>query len=287
MCVWLLLTTYDYLKFWSGISYEDLDYGSTLHFATIASNNGHDGRTGLPFLGKPEVINDFAHRAIHVEVILGKQIVEAYYGRPHAKSYYMGCSTGGRQGAQSALRYPADFDGILAGSPAIDFNHMMYWVGMLGKAVGAPLGDASPSFISPALWEVVAAEVISQCDALDGVRNGIIDEPDACDFRPEALMCGGDEEDSSTCLTVPQIDALRKIYSPLYADGELKYPRFDPGAEGSPAIPLTFSGDFPGSTRVRSLLSPAIAAAHTSSHAGLAQIRHSQRHGLRFAPVRA
>jgi feruloyl esterase len=155
---------------------------------------------------------------------------------------------------QSALRYPADFDGILAGAPATDFNHLMYWAGMLGKYVGAPLGDASPAFLSPELWKAVAGEVMTQCDALDGVHDGIIDEPDACDFRPEALMCRGDDEDLSVCLTPPQVDALQKIYAPLYADGELIYPRFDPGAEGSPAMTRTFSGDFPAYPRVRIII---------------------------------
>jgi feruloyl esterase len=138
---------------------------------------------------------------------------------------------------------------------------------MLARHIGAPKGDASPAFISPALWKIVAEEVLNQCDALDGVRDGIIDEPDACDFRPEALLCRS-AEDPATCLTPPQVDALQKIYSPLYAGGELIYPRYDPGAEGSPATLSSsmFSGDFPLHLLVRLFIPTSFfAATHSSS----------------------
>ncbi|KAJ6472691.1 tannase and feruloyl esterase [Mycena vitilis] len=227
------------------IGYDELDYGSSLHFATVASNNGHDGDTGLPFFRKPEVLNDFSFRSIHVEAVVGKQIVEAYYGRPHDKSYYLGCSTGGRQGTQSALKYPEDFDGIIAGAPATDFNHLIHWTGMLSRYLGAPDKASSPSYISPELWKLVSKDVLRQCDGLDGVLDGILDEPDACEFRPEALLCGGGKS-SKACLTSRQVEALRKIYSPLYGlDGELVYVRYDPGAESRPLMTFSLSGEFP------------------------------------------
>ncbi|KAJ7207215.1 tannase and feruloyl esterase [Mycena pura] len=222
------------------ISYRDLTYGSALHFATVGSNNGHDGDTGTPFLGNPEVLYDFAFRSIHVEAVIGKQISESYYGRRHDKSYYLGCSTGGRQGTQTAYQYPEDFDGIMAGAPANDMNHLMHWTGMLARHIGAPDSN-SPAFIPLALWKVVADEIMRQCDALDGVVDGIITEPDACAFRPEALLCHNG--DSKKCLTSPQVEALRRIYAPLYGDGDLIYPRFDPGAESLGV--RAFSGQFP------------------------------------------
>ena len=121
-----------------GIDYSNLDYGSGLHFAAVGSDNGHDGNSGIVFLNHPEVINDFAFRAVHVEAVIGKQIVEKYYGKAQHKSYYLGCSTGGRQGTQEALKFPDDFDGIIGGSPATDFNHLQGWSGLLGTFVGAP-----------------------------------------------------------------------------------------------------------------------------------------------------
>ncbi|KAG6853873.1 hypothetical protein C0991_000480 [Blastosporella zonata] len=183
------------------VYYINLDYGASLHFATVSSNNGHDGTDGKPFFNNPEVINDFAFRAIHVQTVIGKQIAEAYYGQPHHRSYYLGCSTGGRQGTQAALKYPEDFDGIVAGAPATDWNHLLGWSAMLARYIGMPHASTSPSFISPALWNVIAAEILKQCDALDGVEDGIITEPDACEFRPEAILCAGGTTEG--CLLVP------------------------------------------------------------------------------------
>ncbi|GLB45758.1 putative tannase and feruloyl esterase [Lyophyllum shimeji] len=206
---------------------------------TVGSNNGHDGgvANGTAFLNHPEVINDFAYRAIHVQTVIGKQIVQAYYGQPHHKSYYLGCSSGGRQGTQAALKYPEDFDGIVAGAPATFCNDFLGWGGMMGRYDGAP----NTSLIPPALWNLVAAEVLKQCDELDGVKDGIITEPDACAFRPEAIQCMG--KNTTDCLSKPQVDALRKIYSPLYgSDGKLLYPRYEPGMEAGGNWRVYFNG---------------------------------------------
>ncbi|KAG6828121.1 hypothetical protein H0H87_002828 [Tephrocybe sp. NHM501043] len=224
------------------VDYRNLDYGASLNFATVASNNGHDGIDGQVFFHKAEVINDFAYRAIHIQTVVGKQIVDAYYGSPHHRSYYLGCSTGGRQGTQAALKYPDDFDGIVAGAPATDWNHLLGWAAMLARHVGTPHASTSPSFIPPSLWDVVAAEILKQCDALDGVEDGILTEPDACEFRPEVLVCSA-QEPTEDCLSIPQVEALRKIYQPLYdTEGELIYPRYDPGTEADGNAQAAMSG---------------------------------------------
>jgi feruloyl esterase len=204
----------------------------------VGTDNGHDGGGGADpgdahqFLNHPEVINDFAFRAVHVGAEVGKQIVQAYYSRAAAKSYFLGCSTGGRQATQSALKFPTDFDGILGGAPATDFNHADGAFGMISRYFGAPTSpaEASPKWIPADLWELVSAEILRQCDALDGVVDGIITEPDACEFRPEALQCTSGER--ANCLTLIQVEALHNLYSPLYGlSGQLLYPRFPPGAE--------------------------------------------------------
>ncbi|KAJ6530000.1 tannase and feruloyl esterase [Mycena vulgaris] len=225
------------------IDYANLDYGSSLHFAAVGSDNGHDGNSGSVFLDHPEVINDFAFRAVHVEAVIGKQIVRAYYGTAAAKSYYLGCSTGGRQGTQAALKFPGDFDGIVAGSPATDFNHLTVWQGILSHYVGAPTSNASPSpkFLPPALWAVVSAEILRQCDALDGVVDGIITEPDACDFRPETVQCTG--RNTTGCLTPTQVESVKNVFTPLFGgQGQLIYPRYSPGAEADPSQSQIFGG---------------------------------------------
>ncbi|KAJ6452480.1 tannase and feruloyl esterase [Mycena sanguinolenta] len=229
------------------IEYADLDYTTSLHFAAIASDNGHDGASGLPFLGHPEIINDFAFRAIHAEAVVGKQLVEAYYGRPASKSYFSGCSTGGRQGTQAALRFPSDFDGILAGAPATDSNHLQAWTGILGHYIGATSPDSvvntSASFIPPELWSVVSAEILRQCDELDGVLDGIITEPDDCDFQIDPIRCEANQ--TTGCVSAVQADALNKIYTSLLDDsGQLIYPRYTPGAEADPNAATVFDGTF-------------------------------------------
>ena len=215
-----------------GIDYTNLEYGSSLGFASVASNNGHDGNSGLAFANNSEVLADFTSRAIHVETIVGKELIAAYYERSPKRSYYMGCSTGGRQGVYAALHYPADFDGILAGAPATNYNHLLGWSGMITRYLGAPHGDESANFIPAHLWDLVSEEILRQCDGLDGVTDGIITEPDACEFVPETLLCEGRSIDK--CLSKTQVEVLRKIYSPLYdLNGNLLFPRFDPGAESS------------------------------------------------------
>ncbi|KLO15211.1 tannase and feruloyl esterase [Schizopora paradoxa] len=229
------------------VDYPNLSYGSSLGFAAVGSNNGHDGNTGEFFVNNPEVLNDFTHRSIHTEQLVGKQLVREYYGKPHKKSYYMGCSTGGRQGVLSALRYPEDFDGILAGAPATNFVALQGAYATMSQYVGAPnaTGKANPSFISTELWEVVTQEILNQCDELDGVKDGIITEPDGCDFRPEQLLCDGSWWSAKKCLTPAQVEALNRIYQPIFgSDGRLLFPRFDPGAEAEPlSQKAIFSGE--------------------------------------------
>ncbi|KAJ7137062.1 tannase and feruloyl esterase [Mycena epipterygia] len=223
------------------IDYSALDYTTSLHFASVGTDNGHDGGGGADpgdahqFLNHPEVINDFAFRAIHAGAEIGKQIVHAYYTRAAAKSYFLGCSTGGRQATQSALKFPDDFDGILGGAPATDFNNAIGAFGMISRYFGAPTtpAEASPKWIPADLWELVSEEILRQCDVLDGVVDGIITDADACEFRPEALQCTSDE--TANCLTPIQVEALHNLYSPLYGlEGQLLYPRFPPGAEADP-----------------------------------------------------
>jgi feruloyl esterase len=228
-----------------------------MNFATIGSDNGHDGMTGLPLLNRPEVINDFAYRSVHVATAVGKQIIETYYRAVPSKSYYLGCSTGGRQGIQSALMYPEDYDGILAGAPPVNFNRLIGWSGLVTQHLGAPHGESSPAYIpSTLLLEVVSKEILRQCDSLDGLVDGVIS--DDCDFDPEVLLCS-EGSSNEGCLTQAQIDGLRMFYTPIYgSDGRELYPAFDLGSEADLHVArLFFSGQFHRLTHVSTL-------AHTS-----------------------
>ncbi|KAJ7903042.1 tannase and feruloyl esterase [Mycena leptocephala] len=217
-----------------GIDYVDLDYETSLHFATIGSDNGHDGESGMPFL------NHFAFRAIHVKAVIGKQIVEAYYGTPVAQYYYLGCSTGGRQGTQAALKFPEDFDDIVAGAPTTDSNHLLGW-----EEYFPTMSEGRTQSPRPDQWNVVSAEILEQCDCLDGVLNGIITEPDDCNFNPEPLLCTVNQ--TTACLTEVQLEAIKNICTPLFgSDGELLYPRYSPGGEADALAQSIFGGNLWG-----------------------------------------
>ncbi|KAI5820797.1 tannase and feruloyl esterase [Pyronema omphalodes] len=221
------------------IDYANLNYLSSYNFAVVGSNNGHNGTGGAPFLNAPEVITDFAWRAIHTESDMVKEIVKRYYGRKQTKAYYVGCSTGGRQGFKSAQDFPGDFDGILAGAPAFDFNHLLGWSGILSRYNGAPGGKP---IIGKELLAAVGRDVISQCDLIDGVKDGIIDHPDQCIYRPEAMLCSESKKD--LCLTPQQAEIIRRIFEPIYGmDGKLLYPRYEPGADFGGYATMTFSGN--------------------------------------------
>ena len=111
------------------IQYEDIAYATSFGFATVGANNGHNGTRGVAFYQNSEIVADFAYRSLHTGVVVGKEITEAYYQRNYSKSYYLGCSTGGRQGFKSAQKFPEDFDGIVAGAPALAFNNLSSWSG--------------------------------------------------------------------------------------------------------------------------------------------------------------
>lgn len=115
--------------------------------------------------------------SLHTGVVVGKQISQGFYGKTHDKSYYLGCSTGGRQGFKSAQDFPDDFDGIVAGAPAFSFNNLTSWSGHFYAITGPP---GSPTFVSPALWSQVYADVMKQCDLLDGYADKVLEFPAQC-----------------------------------------------------------------------------------------------------------
>ncbi|KAJ8092145.1 hypothetical protein PM082_023969 [Marasmius tenuissimus] len=213
------------------IKYPDLVYTTSLGFAAVGANNGHNGTSGAPFDDAPEVVNDFAYRSIHTNAVVGKQITKSFYGEPHKKSYYLGCSTGGRQGLKSVEDFPEDFDGVVAGAPAANFNGLLAWSGhFLTEITG---NSTQPTFIPLDLWKgLIHDSIFSQCDGIDGVKDGIIEDPNLCDYDPSVLLCQGGDSDSD-CLTEDQVETVRKVFSPfLSSDGQtVLYPRAQPGLE--------------------------------------------------------
>lgn len=206
-------------------------------YATASTDTGHVGSPldGAWALGRPDLVADFGHRGIHVTAVAAKAVVEAFYGTPPARSYFVGCSTGGKQGLTEAQRYPADYDGIVAGAPANFFTHLVVASNWVGQALHVDPASAIP----PAKLPMIEAAMLDRCDARDGLRDGLIDDPRRCRVDPARLRCrGGDGPD---CLTVAQVKALRKLYAgPRTSRGRRIYPGFVPGGEvgiGSDAGP--------------------------------------------------
>lgn len=104
------------------IQYPELSYMASLGFAVVGSNNGHNGTSGAAFLNNPDIVHDFASRAVHTSAVVGKEVAKAYYGVEQKKSYSTGCSTGGRQGLKSVQEWPEDFDGVIAGAPVSSYT---------------------------------------------------------------------------------------------------------------------------------------------------------------------
>lgn len=197
-------------------------------YAAASTDTGHEaGGTDASWaLHHPEKTIDFGHRAIHEMTVKGKALVAAYYGSQAKRSYFSSCSNGGRQALMEAQRYPADYDGIIAGAPA------NYWTHLLTSAVSnmkATAGDAA-SYIPQAKLPAIQAAALKACDARDGVSDGVIENPATCSFDPATLLCKGVETDA--CLTAPQAAALKILYGGTKTGkGKTIFPGYAMGGE--------------------------------------------------------
>jgi feruloyl esterase len=191
-------------------------------FATASTDTGHQGgATDAPWaLGHPEKIVDFGYRAVHLMTVDAKAIIHAFYGEGARRSYFHSCSNGGRQALMEAQRFPEDYDGIVAGAPA------NYWTHLLANSVWNLQAVAGESYISAKKLPAIQGAALAACDALDGLKDGLIEDPSRCHFDPAVLQCQGAETDA--CLPAPQVTALKK----LYAGGV--FPGYAPGGEAEP-----------------------------------------------------
>ena len=201
-------------------------------YATASNDTGHKGGSASFAVGHPEKVIDFGYRSMHEMAVQSKAIIRAFYSRAPQLSYYQGCSTGGRQGMMEAQRYPEDFDAIIAGAPVYNVLHLntsqvSLQVDMLRE----------PSRIVPQnKVALFAKSVVAACDAKDGVKDGIISDPQSCKFDPASLLCK--EGDGPECLTAAQAETAKKAYSPVKTkNGEVVYPPHSPGFETGWRIP--------------------------------------------------
>jgi feruloyl esterase len=197
-------------------------------YATAGTDTGHeaDAEDASWAFHHPEKVNDFGYRALHLTTVNAKSLVQAFYAQPAQHSYFDSCSDGGREALMEAQRFPADFDGILAGAPANFWTHMLASGLDVSKTIYTDPAGYIPSIKFPA----ISAAVLAACDAQDGVKDGIINDPSRCHFDPAILLCK--DRDLRTCLTAPQVASLKK----LYAGGQNSHgagvmPGYAPGAE--------------------------------------------------------
>lgn len=215
------------------ISYDAMATALRRGYAVASTDTGHattNGRDAQWALGHPELVADFGHRGLHVTTEHGKAIVRAMYGRIAERSYYVGCSTGGRQGLMEAQRYPDDYDGLIAGAPAANWTH--FEVGG-HLAVVLALNKDPESYVPAAKLPIIEKAVNAACDAADGVTDGVLDDPRQCHFDAKALTCKAGQDEAS-CLTPKQATAVNQVWTgPHDSHGQLVYPPYMRGAEAA------------------------------------------------------
>jgi feruloyl esterase len=181
-------------------------------YATSSTDTGHTGNNGAFAPGHPEKVIDFGWRAVHEMTVASKRIIAAFYDNGPKFSYWNGCSAGGRQAIKEAQRFPADFDGIIAGAPGLD------WTGRAAQAVRVmkALETNEAARLPPPQAQLLHRAVVAACDALDGVKDGLIADPSACRFDPAVLRCqDAAGATPAACLTAAQVETARLIYSPM------------------------------------------------------------------------
>lgn len=212
------------------ISYPALATALKQGYAAASTDTGHQGGGNDTkwALRQPELITDFAYLAVHEMTVTAKSVIAAYYGAKPSFSYFNGCSTGGRQGLMEAQRYPGDYNGILSGDPVIDYTHLQ----AAHFSIALRTRKVPGSYFSLNKLPAINRASLVACDAIDGVRDGLIENPLKCSFRsdPSALLCKGAE--SPSCLTAPQLQTLKDIYAGYRGPrGEVAYLGFMPGHE--------------------------------------------------------
>jgi len=216
--------------FAGSISFAPMGAAVSRGYATASTDTGHTGGTDAAWaLGHPEKVVDFGYRAVHETAAAAKAIIRAYYGDSPRHSYFSSCSNGGRQALMEAQRFPEDYDGIIAGAPA------NYWTHLIATATWiVQTAETNPAnYIPAAKLPAIQAAALAACDAADGLKDGLIQDPSRCRFDPSSLLCAGPESDS--CLTAAQLATLKKIYAGARdARGASVFPGYPQGGEAEP-----------------------------------------------------
>ncbi|MBZ5575067.1 MAG: tannase/feruloyl esterase family alpha/beta hydrolase [Acidobacteriia bacterium] len=213
---------------WAGtISYPALGTAVTDGYAAAGTDTGHTGNNANFVMGHPEKVVDFAYRSVHEMTVAAKAVVAAFYGNAPQRSYWNGCSTGGRQALAEAQRFPNDYDGIVAGAAANYVTHLQGQQVWIAEQAHLEEGGALPAETLALLHQAA----LEKCDALDGVKDGVIENPKACHFDPKTIACK--ESGAPHCLTAAQVRLAEKIYAGPKnpRTGKAVFPGLEPGSE--------------------------------------------------------
>jgi len=205
-------------------------------FATVGTDTGHQGNAidASWALDRDDREVNFGSRAVHVTAEAAKTIIRIHYARDIAFSYFLGCSRGGGQAMMSSQRYPDDFDGIVGGAPAYDWTGIGLGFIQNQQALYPDPANLSEPVVTAEVRELLQSAILDTCDAKDGIEDGILNDPRACDFRPADLPRCVEGRAGPGCATDAQVAAIEQIYGGAWADGERVYPGFPFGGEADP-----------------------------------------------------
>lgn len=215
-------------------------------YVAAATDTGHEGGSGSFALDANNrhnwmLIRDNAYLGIHDMTVTAKAVAAAFYGKPPRYSYFNGCSTGGRQGLSEAQRYPSDYDGILSGAPAINFAKLH-----VEQMWGPMLMQTAKHVVPMCRFRAATEAAVAACDAMDGVTDGVLDDPTKCTYDPKALV--GASNGDCGAFTSQDVDIIRKIWEgPRRRDGTMMWYGLPRGGEfalsqtgGTPLAPRPF-----------------------------------------------
>jgi feruloyl esterase len=191
------------------ISYAAMTEALSRGYATSSTDTGHVGNSMEFALGHREKYVDFGYRSLHEMTLKAKAVVHEFYGTPPRRSYWNGCSQGGRQGITEAGRYPSDYDAIIAGAAAIDYMQLH----AARMALNVFVHRSADSYIPPEKYPAIHLAALKACDALDGLTDGLIEDPTQCRFDPAVLLCKAGDDPS--CLTPAQVETARGMYASI------------------------------------------------------------------------
>ena len=213
-----------------------LSFGSLqAGYATVGTDTGHQGHplsASWAYNNLERLIN-FGHQAVHRTAVTAKALTSAYYQNEIARSYFTGCSRGGSQALMEAQRYPEDFDGIVAGAPALDWIGLAATATQITRAMYPDPRNLQTAIVGPEEQLLIESSYLEKCDAQDGIKDGILNDPRQCNFNVDTLLCKNKNTDS--CLNKEQLEAVKVVYGgPTDSKGNALFYGFPFGAETTP-----------------------------------------------------